>query len=305
VTRNASKFEKIVYRASWRDLISAGSSMKEFFNSHSPLHKQPCWRRITWITLVIWLDLMWLDGLFTRFNFADWQKRELTRIRDLVLKDFPEVGAAASSELEYLSRDSYRLWFRGQTRSASISVSGRKCFPEALFHWDQSELFSFKVNDFYVLGRVLKRWLQDNALPSAMRKEFPWLLIGELADFYENGNPIEGEFIQSWNRIERFYVNQHFRLIRDLVLPFLAELRRAGYDRKFRAGHQVEMLVLSRSRRHGMRLDQPRVVFEFYGGTMDIRCKITEPRRQIIGIPIALSRLVEDELTKLANQPVD
>jgi hypothetical protein len=35
VTRNASKFEKIVYRASQRDLISAGSSMKEFFNSHA------------------------------------------------------------------------------------------------------------------------------------------------------------------------------------------------------------------------------------------------------------------------------
>jgi len=35
VTRNVSKFENIVYRASWRDLISAGSSMKEFFNSHA------------------------------------------------------------------------------------------------------------------------------------------------------------------------------------------------------------------------------------------------------------------------------
>jgi hypothetical protein len=35
VTRNASKFEKIVYGASQRDLISAGSSMKEFFNSHA------------------------------------------------------------------------------------------------------------------------------------------------------------------------------------------------------------------------------------------------------------------------------
>jgi hypothetical protein len=45
VTRNASKFEKIVYRASQRDLISAGSSMKEFFNSHSPFRKLPGWQR--------------------------------------------------------------------------------------------------------------------------------------------------------------------------------------------------------------------------------------------------------------------
>jgi hypothetical protein len=115
---------------------------------------------------------------------------------------------------------------------------------------------------------------------------------------------LEAEFIESWNRIERFYRGQDLRL-RDLVLPFLAELRRAGYDRKLRAGQQVEMLVLSRSRRHGMRADQPRVVFRFCDGTMDVRCKIAGPKKQIAGIAIAFSGLVEEELTKLANQQVD
>jgi hypothetical protein len=38
-----------------------------------------------------------------------------------------------------------------------------------------------------------------------MRKDFPWLQIDELADYYEAGKPIEGEFIQSWNSIESFY----------------------------------------------------------------------------------------------------
>jgi hypothetical protein len=40
VTRNVSKFEKIVYRSSWRDLISGGTGVKEFFNSHGILQKQ-------------------------------------------------------------------------------------------------------------------------------------------------------------------------------------------------------------------------------------------------------------------------
>lgn len=252
-----------------------------------------------------WLDIMPLDGLYANFRFVDWQKRELARIRDLVMKDFPGVGNVAPGELAYRGSAIHDLWFRSETRSAHIYFYGKDEFPQAVFHWDQCELFRFKAADSSLLGAVLKRWLCDNAPPSTMRKDFPSLKIGKLADYYENGNPVEGEFIQSWDRIEQFYGSEHFSF-ESLVLPFLAELRRAGYDRQLRAGQSMWTFILSRSRRHGMRGDQPYVRFEFQfrEGTMDVLSK-AQTEERISGIAIALSSQVEEALARLANQPIN
>jgi hypothetical protein len=251
-----------------------------------------------------WLDFMPLDGLYANFKFIDWQKRELARIRDFVMKDFPDVGITAPSELTYWGSAIHHLWFRTETRSSHLHFYGKGEFPQAVFHWDQCELFCFKADDPPVLGAVLTRWLCDSALPSTMRKEFPTLEIGELADYYENGNPVEGEFIQSWDRMEQFYGSEHFPLKR-LVLPFLAQLRRAGYDHKLRAGQSMWTFVLSRSRRHGMRGDQSHVRFEFQPreGTMDVLCG-TQTEERISGIAIALSNPVEEALARLVSQPI-
>jgi len=77
---------------------------------------------------------------------------------------------------------------------------------------------------------VLKRWLCDVAMPSTMRTEFPWLSIGDIADYYEKGNPVEGEFIKSWDWMQQFYEDDRFPM-KALVLKFIAQLRNAGYDR--------------------------------------------------------------------------
>lgn len=249
-----------------------------------------------------WLDDTQLDALYGQFGFVDWQKRELVRIRDFLLENIPDLSLAAPWELAYSGSALYHLWFRSETRSAQLYYYGKDEFPEALFHWDRCELFRFKGNDCPALGAVLKRWLCDNALPSTMRKEFPWLNIGELADYYENGNPVEGEFIQSWESIERFYDNEYFPL-KDFVLSFIAELRRAGYDRKLRAGQSLWTLIVSRSRRQGLRAEQPYIQFQFREGTMDVFSKSQEDER-IPGISIALSDRVEKVLGRLVSQPI-
>jgi hypothetical protein len=249
-----------------------------------------------------WLDDTPLDALYGRFVFVDRQKRELVRIRDSVLKDFSDLRVAAPSELVYWGSAFYHLWFRSETRSAQLCFYNKNEFPEAAFHGDQFELFRFKGDDCSALGAVLKRWLCDNALLSAMRKESPWLNFVELADYSENGNPMEGEFIQSWDRIEQFYDSVHFP-VKALALPFIAELRRAGYDRKLRAGQSLFTFAVSRSRRHGLRAEQPYITFDFGEGTMDVFSKIQEEER-IPGIPIALSGRVEQVLGRLVNQPI-
>jgi len=79
---------------------------------------------------------------------------------------------------------------------------------------------------------------------------------------FEQGNPIVDEFIESWNSIERFYDEIAFPSAPQ-IRTLIATLRDRGYDRSLRAGQSLWMLVVSRSRHHGLREDQPRIVFWF------------------------------------------
>src|SRR5258708_29642903 len=45
------------------------------------------------------------------------------------------------------------------------------------------------------------------------------------------------------------------------IQDLIAAMRERGYDRQFRAGQSLYMLVLSRSREHGLRADQPGLRF--------------------------------------------
>jgi hypothetical protein len=194
----------------------------------------------------------------------------------------PELTGATLAELQHDLCDIYRLWFQGVDRSCRISFYGKNELPDAAFHWDKCELFRFQARDRSRLAAVLKRWLCDRAMPSALRMEFPGLEIGELADHYERGNPIEGEFIKSWDSIERFYEDMHFPFV-PKVRSLIAQMRRKGYDRSLRAGQSLWSLIVSRSRRHGLREDQPMIAFRFRNDGMELyinldkKAKVTCP----------------------------
>jgi len=96
------------------------------------------------------------------------------------------VNAEIFGDLE--ARDS-SLLFRGDARSVLIYFYGKEEAPRVLCHRDGCDLFAFKGDDALLMGAVLKRWLCENAMPSAMCKEFSWLNIVELANYYESGDP--------------------------------------------------------------------------------------------------------------------
>jgi hypothetical protein len=143
-------------------------------------------------------------------------------------------------------------------------------------------------------------------MPSDMRARFPWLTIGELADYYEAGNPVEGEFIKSWDGMEEFYDDARFPFADD-VKAFLRALRSKGYDKTLRAGQSLWSLILSRSRRHGMRGQQPCVQFRFHAGGMDV-VNCLEDRRN--GTRSAYAKIectpeIEALLSQLEAGPID
>jgi hypothetical protein len=250
-----------------------------------------------------WLDDLPLAALYEHFDFVDWQKRLLLRIRDAVVSNFPSLDAAARIELTNRPGSALsHLWFLSEGRSAHLYFHGEDPFPIARFHWDQCELFAFSAADYQTVASVLNRWICDNATPSSMREEFPWLKMGWLADYYENGNPIEGEFIQSWDKMEQFYSRMTFPF-RSSILLFISELRRAGFDRKLRAGQSVWTFIVSRSRRHRLRPGQPRVSFQFSKDGMNVVPKNYEGKC-IYTASISMSGEVDDVLTQLVKQPI-
>jgi hypothetical protein len=224
--------------------------------------------------VVCWMEGQAVGDLHQRFAFIGKEKRFFVSIEEGLLRYRPELVDETTREIQnlYAYSEGCELWFRTPTRSCCIrqaryldAIKGPKC----VFYWnDSSPLFTFSIRDLNHSAQVLKRWLCDNTMPSQLRVEFPWLTIGTLADCYEVGRPLEGEFLASWDFRERFYQEMPFSFSAE-VLAFIADIRRAGYDRTLRAGTSHSSLVLSRSRHHP-RGDQPRIVFGFREGRMDV-----------------------------------
>lgn len=250
-----------------------------------------------------WLDGASLPLLYERFCFVDREKRKLMAVREQTLKAFPALATAARNELTVTGAGTCHLWFRTEARSAHLHFLSRHAAPEAIFRWDDSELFRFEAKDNVALAAVLSRWLDGNAPPSTLRKEFPWLHIGRLADYYEKGSPVEGEFIESWDQMEGVYEGSRFPP-RTLVIPFINELRRAGYDRQLRAGQSIWSLIVSRSRRARLRPEQPLVSFQFRENSMEVFSRLHEEER-LPEIPIGMSDTVRHVLQRLVEHPID
>ena len=116
---------------------------------------------------------------------------------------------------------------------------------------------------------------------------------------------VEAEFKKSWERAEEFYTGW--------LTPMsglVKELRSRGYDRLFRHGHTAYLLVLSRSLKHGLRGDQPSIMFFPQGdGTLHVHCELRGPRGLVprtFTLPsVALTPELDRLLGRLAQEQVD
>jgi len=249
----------------------------------------------------------WIAGhevaqLHERFVFVDQQKRSLESIAARAIRDFPEL-TRTEHELQNKACDLYELWIRHGDRSCRIYYYGKNAHPEAIFNWDEARLFAFQATDLGQLALILKLWICDHAAPSKLQKVFPWIEMGKAARYHEEGRGIEGEFIESWDRIETFYAEMNFPPA-EAIQTLVAALRKKGYDRSLRAGQSMYTLMLSRSRRHGLKQGQPHVAFHFRQTGMEI--KIQAEGETSIWLPvIELTEDVAALLKRLEATPID
>lgn len=250
-----------------------------------------------------WVAGHQLSQLYSRFRFVDFAKRRLTRMQQEVFSRCSELQGVAQSDLHHVSDDKYYLWFRRNQRSCRLVLYGMSSLPEATFFWENSELFHFAVNDRLRLAEVLSRWLGDWAMPSSLRLEFTWLAIDEHADDYELDTPVEGEFRESWIRLERFYSDDKVPFARQ-ARRFIVQIRQRGYDKLLRAGQSLENIIVSRSRKHGLRDNQPWMSLCFGDDGMELHATL-DGQSTTIRTHAELTPEVENWLKSLVARGVD
>jgi hypothetical protein len=114
---------------------------------------------------------------------------------------------------------------------------------------------------------------------------------------------VENDFMVSWDWSQEYFAILFDNWGRnDCALQFIAELRRAGYDQKLRAGQSLHLFIVSRSRSYGLREDQAWVGFLFHGNVMNV-----QERRNVVlrDTDVAFTPHVEGVLARLLEHPID
>ena len=209
-----------------------------------------------------WIENKTIEELYSKFDFIDQNKRQLEKIRADINSVNTQLLAISQNEVAEGLFSSYSLWFKHNNRSCRIYYYGYEPNPRYIFHWDDSRIFETSSADIKRLGSLITKWVSDQEMPSTLKMEFPEIVFGKLSEYYEKGNGIEGEFILSWDSVETFY--REFDLDKKSeILQLMKQMRERGFERTLRAGQSLYTLILSRSRRHGLRENQNSISFSF------------------------------------------
>lgn len=250
-----------------------------------------------------WMQNKTLAELYSNFNFIDEKKRQLEKLRTDINELSPQLLTISENAISEENFSSYSLWFKNDNRSCRIYYYGYEPNPRYIFKWDDCIIFETTGSDLERLGTLINKWVYAKAMPSTLKVEFPEIDFGKLAEFYENGNGTEGEFILSWDSIENFYREMDLDK-KNEILQLIKEMRSKGFDRTLRAGQSLYTFILSRSRRHGLRANQDSVSFSF----KFIECAMevqTQKGQKITFDKIEYNDTIENILKKIELESID
>lgn len=249
-----------------------------------------------------WLHGKTLEQLYECHPMVDEEKRALSHIHEALLSEFVDLKRPIDSEIEHDIADIYLLRFRAEDRHCIMGYDCGESLYKATFYWDDCSLFQHQTNDTKVFAKLLERWLADHALPSEMKVDFPWLEMSKLAEYYERGEGILGEFLESWDFIEEFVQ----KILPNNALPvtqLIRAMRKKGYDQKLRAGQSMFSVGLSRSQHHGLRGEQPSLWFHFHPPTMTVQAAFASVTLE--EHPLELTHKLEGLLEALIQFDID
>ena len=119
---------------------------------------------------------------------------------------------------------------------------------------------------------------------------------------------LEQSFKNSWVGMQIFYADIIIIQERSFVIPIYRTvmiLRHTGYDRKLRAGQSLDSLILSRSRLHGLRPDQPALQIFVEEDKFTVNYFDGQSKQTMMVDATDKNLIIADELLQLINQLVE
>lgn len=284
-----------------------GNLKGEYLISFKEFNENKAWGRTHKIEEVLTSSATWfsnkgVDFLYQQYEFVDWDKRRVNFIENEFLKYEPKLRNVTTKKDYWSDSCDYTMMYKD--RSCRLSGYGKNEPVSFNFQWDKCRLFEVQQNDLALLAEVMRKWLIDEIQPSSLGSQFDWIKISDLARYYEKGEGIKGEFIESWNSIEKFYNNfdDHFKT-KILVIDLIKELRQKGFDERLRAGQSLYHFILSRSRRHGLISGQIflKLVFNTEKNEMFVR---DSAGKQILSGEIKFSTKLEAVLNNISKEEI-
>ncbi|MCH2196281.1 hypothetical protein [Kordia sp.] len=149
--------------------------------------------------------------------------------------------------------------------------------PKYVFEWDGCPIFEISSTNLQRQGELIINWVLEKSMPSTMQSQFPEIKLSELARYYERGEGIKGEFIESWNLTEEtsydlFSLDPNQYHAEKYIIKLIKEMRTFQLDKSLRIGTSLSHLILSRSKRQTNHEKIPHISIYFLG---DDKMKIT------------------------------
>lgn len=193
---------------------------------------------------------------------SDRRTREKWQIEheQALLMHYSPLLKQTTHQVKERDSDTYSLIFRNEERSCELQAEGNDVLS-CNFFWDDTTIFKTMEPVSDTLAGLITAWVKGKVMPSVLQQRYPDLSFGIIAEYYEKGKGIEGEFLDSWDRIRLFA--SHHPYYEKETLPFVGKMetiihvmRNKGFDHLLRASYSRPTVMLSRSRRHGLRDEQ-------------------------------------------------
>lgn len=197
--------------------------------------------------------------------------KELELLQWEILKNCDELRKIDSNKINIISDFSFEdhIELKDKDRGCRIyPYHFSSEIPKYEFEWDDCPLFKISSNDIKRQVEIIKSWVLNKTLPSKIQTQFPEIKLNKLAEYYQKGEGIKGEFIESWDVLENSRIQglsiEYYEEAKD-ELKLVQEMRKFNLDESLRIGSQLSVLILSRAKRQGIDEDEPQIRIVFLG----------------------------------------
>ena len=253
-----------------------------------------------------WINKGDRDILYQKFEFIDWYKRRIETIENQLLQFEPLLKQTKRELNSPWGSGLYDYSIEFKNRSCELNGFGEIEPTSFRMKWDDCNLFEVKQDDLEILSEILKKWLIDEIPPSILNSQYNWIEIGDLAQFYEQGEGIKGEFIKSWETVLKFYnglSDESYPFVKDAI-KLIHEMQSVGLDNKLRAGQSMFFFILSRSRRHGLEEENPFLHVTFLGANRMKVILIMNGEQKEIEHDVSYTGSFKEMVNELLNEKI-